>query len=94
MVFIFNRPKMGEDTIKIAETCEQEGGYSILFGNCETFANMCRYGHPISFQVNIHSEKFNESISEMFAMHRKLILRYHRSYKTPGCAVKLKSAIG
>lgn len=45
------KPKMGEDTIKIAETCEQEGGYSILFGNCETFANMCRYGHPISFQA-------------------------------------------
>lgn len=48
------KAKLKEETFNFAEECLGKEGYSVLFGNCETFANMCRYGNPVSFQaVNI-----------------------------------------
>lgn len=48
------KAKVEEETVKFAEECLGKEGYGILFGNCETFANMCRYGNPVSFQaVNV-----------------------------------------
>lgn len=48
------KAKVKEEIVKFAEDCLGKEGYSILFGNCETFANMCRYGNPVSFQaVNV-----------------------------------------
>lgn len=45
------KANLTEEIIKFAEKCIGKEGYSILFGNCETFANMCRYGNPVSFQA-------------------------------------------
>lgn len=45
------KAKVKEETLKFAKECLGKEGYSILFGNCETFANMCRYGNPVSFQA-------------------------------------------
>lgn len=56
MIIIINRAKLQEEILQFAQECLGKEGYSILFGNCETFANMCRYGNPVSFQVNIHRE--------------------------------------
>lgn len=56
MTIILNRAKLREEILKCAKECSEKEGYSILFGNCETFANMCRYGNPVSFQVNSHRE--------------------------------------
>lgn len=56
MIIIVRRAKVTEEAIKFAKECLGKEGYSILFGNCETFANKCRYGNPISFQVNINSK--------------------------------------
>ncbi|XP_078335388.1 uncharacterized protein LOC111135554 isoform X2 [Crassostrea virginica] len=39
-----------ENMEKALEMVGKEG-YSYLFGNCETFANYCRYGEPVSFQA-------------------------------------------
>lgn len=40
-----------KETVKCAKDCFGKKGYSILFGNCETFVTMCRYGDPISLQA-------------------------------------------
>lgn len=45
------KAKLQEEILKFAKECLGKEGYSILFGNCETFANMCRYGEPVSFQA-------------------------------------------
>lgn len=45
------KAKLREEILKCAKECSEKEGYSILFGNCETFANMCRYGNPVSFQA-------------------------------------------
>lgn len=45
------KAKLREEILKCAKECSEKEGYSILFGNCETFANMCRYENPVSFQA-------------------------------------------
>lgn len=45
------KAKLKEEILEIAKECLGKEGYSILFGNCETFANMCRYENPVSFQA-------------------------------------------
>lgn len=45
------KAKLQEEILQFAQECLGKEGYSILFGNCETFANMCRYGNPVSFQA-------------------------------------------
>lgn len=48
------KAKVKEEILGFAENCLGKEGYGILFGNCETLANMCRYGIPVSFQaVNV-----------------------------------------
>lgn len=57
IIIILNRANVKE-TVKCAKDCFGKKGYSILFGNCETFVTMCRYGDPISLQVSIHFTKY------------------------------------
>lgn len=45
------KAKLKEEILKCAEEYIGKEGYSFLFGNCETLANMCRYGNPVSFQA-------------------------------------------
>lgn len=43
--------KCREEILQTAQDMLGKEGYSILFGNCESFANFCRYGEPVSFQI-------------------------------------------
>lgn len=49
MIIIFNRVKFREEIFKCVKECLEKEGYSILFGNCEMFVNMCRYGNFVFF---------------------------------------------
>ena len=53
VLYVLNSPIAMENMEKALEMVGKEG-YSYLFGNCETFANYCRYGEPVSFQVNVY----------------------------------------
>lgn len=49
MIIIFNRVKFREEIFEIVKECLGKEGYSILFGNCEIFVNMCRYENFVFF---------------------------------------------
>lgn len=50
MIFL-NRARIKEEIIKEAEDKTGKAVYNIMFRNCESFVNMCRYGNPISLQA-------------------------------------------
>lgn len=56
-MIILNRARVKEEIIKeIEEKLLGKTVYNIMFRNCESFVNMCRYGNPVSLQAstNIH----------------------------------------
>lgn len=47
-----NRARVKEEIIKEAKKKMGKEVYNIMFRNCESFVNMCRYGNPISLQAS------------------------------------------
>lgn len=45
------KARIKEEIIKEAEDKTGKAVYNIMFRNCESFVNMCRYGNPISLQI-------------------------------------------